>query len=122
LTADPELRFLPNGKPLARFTLACSDRFMVDGEWKDGDTSFLDCTVWDAPAEHVAESLSRGLRVLVSGRLKMREYEANDGTKRRTFEVTVTEVGPSLKFATATVKRVTRSEVITTEPRAIKIA
>jgi single-strand DNA-binding protein len=109
LTADPELRFTPSGAAVANFTVASTPRtFDKDTNgWKDGDTLFLRCAVWRDAAENVAESLQRGTRVLVSGRLKQRSYE-KDGAKHTVVEMDVDEVGPSLKYATAKVNKTQR--------------
>ena len=111
LTADPELRFTPSGAAVANFTVASTPRTFdrQSGEWKDGDALFLSCSVWRQAAENVAESLQRGMRVVVQGRLKSRTYETREGEKRTVFEIEVEEVGPSLKYATAKVTRTTRS-------------
>ena len=107
LTADPELRFTPSGAPVANFTVASTPRTFdrQTGEWKDGDAMFLNCAVWRQPAEHVAESLTKGMRVIVQGRLKSRSYDDREGNRRTVFEVDVEEVGPSLRYATAKVTR-----------------
>jgi single-strand DNA-binding protein len=107
LTADPELRFTPSGAPVANFTVASTPRTFdrASSEWKDGDAMFLNCAVWRQPAEHVAESLTKGMRVIVQGRLRSRSYETREGEKRTVFEVEVEEVGPSLRYATAKVTR-----------------
>ena len=107
LTADPELRFTPNGAAVANFTVASTPRTFdrQTNEWKDGDAMFLNCSVWRQYAENVAESLSKGTRVIVSGRLKSRSYETREGEKRTVFEVDVDEVGPALRYATAKVTR-----------------
>ncbi len=107
LTADPELRFTPSGAPVANFTVASTPRTFdrQSGEWKDGDAMFLNCAVWRQPAENVAESLSKGMRVIVQGRLRSRSYETREGEKRTVFEVDVEEIGPALKYATAKVTR-----------------
>ena len=110
LTDDPELRFTPSGAAVATFTVASSPR-MLDkqtNEWKDGDTTFLRCNVWRQAAENVAESLQRGMRVIVNGRLKQRSYETKEGEKRTVYELEVDEVGPSLRYATAKVTKVSR--------------
>jgi single-strand DNA-binding protein len=109
LTADPELRFAPNGNAVANFTVASTPRYLdkQSDTWKDGDTLFLRCNVWRQAAENCAESLQRGMRVIVQGRLKQRSYE-KDGQKRTVFEVEVDEVGPSLKNATAKVNKTQR--------------
>jgi single-strand DNA-binding protein len=109
LTADPELRFTPSGAAVANFTVASTPR-MFDrntNEWRDGDAMFLNCAVWRQAAENVAESLQKGMRVIVQGRLKSRSYETREGEKRTVFEVDVDEIGPALKYATAKVTRTT---------------
>lgn len=108
LTADPELRFTPSGDAVANFTIASTPRTFKDNEWRDGDPLFLRCSVWRQAAENVAESLVRGSRVIAQGRLKQRSYETKEGEKRTVVELDVEEVGPSLKFAQATVQRATR--------------
>jgi len=107
LTADPELRFTPSGAPVANFTVASTPRNFdrQTGEWKDGDAMFLNCAVWRQAAENVAESLTKGMRVIVQGRLRSRSYETREGEKRTVFEVEVEEIGPALKYATAKVTR-----------------
>lgn len=107
LTADPELRFTPSGAPVANFTVASTPRTFdrASSEWKDGDTMFLNCAVWRQAAENVAESLTKGMRVIVSGRLKSRSYETREGERRTVFEVDVEEVGPSLRYASAKIQR-----------------
>jgi single-strand DNA-binding protein len=111
LTADPELRFTPSGAAVANFTVASTPRTFdrQSNEWKDGEALFLNCSVWRQAAENAAESLTRGMRVIVSGRLKARSYETREGEKRTVFEIDVDEVGPSLKYATAKVQKTTRS-------------
>ena len=111
LVDDPELRFTPAGQPVARFRVASTPRFRdnATGEWKDGDSLFLTCNVWRQAAENAAESLTRGMRVIVSGRLRQRSYETKEGEKRTVYEVEVDDVGPSLRNASAKVNRVTRS-------------
>jgi single-strand DNA-binding protein len=111
LVEDPELRFTPAGQPVARFRVASTPRFRdnATGEWKDGDSLFLTCNVWRQAAENVAESLTRGMRVIVSGRLRQRSYETKEGEKRTVYEVEVDDVGPSLRNASAKVNRVARS-------------
>jgi len=108
LTADPELRFTPSGHAVAKFTVASTPRTFdrQTSEWRDGDTMFLNCEVWRQYAENVTESLQKGMRVVVTGRLKSRSYETNSGEKRTVFEVEVDEVGPSLRNATAKVTKV----------------
>ena len=110
LTGDPELRFTPSGAAVANFTVASTPRQFdrTSNEWKDGETLFMRCSVWRDAAENVAESLQRGTRVLVSGRLKSRSYETKEGEKRTVIEMDVDEVGPSLKYATAKVNRTQR--------------
>jgi len=110
LVDDPELRFTPAGQPVARFRVASTPRFRDNstGEWKDGDSLFLTCNVWRQAAENVAESLTRGMRVIVSGRLRQRSYETKEGDKRTVYEVEVDDVGPSLRNASAKVNRVAR--------------
>jgi single-strand DNA-binding protein len=111
LTDDPELRFTPSGAAVAKFRVASTPRFMdrASGEWKDGDPLFLSCTVWRQAAENVAESLQRGSRVIVSGRLRQRSYETKEGEKRTVMELEVDEIGPSLRYATAKVQKMSRS-------------
>jgi single-strand DNA-binding protein len=111
LTADPELRFTPSGAAVANFTVASTPRTFdrQSNEWKDGETMFLNCSVWRQAAENAAESLQRGMRVVVSGRMKARSFETREGEKRTVFEIDVDEVGPSLKYATAKVTKTTRS-------------
>jgi len=111
LTADPELRFTPSGAAVANFTVASTPR-MFDrqtNEWKDGEALFLRCSIWREAAENVAESLTRGSRVIVSGRLKQRSFETREGEKRTVVELEVDEIGPSLKYATAKVNKASRS-------------
>jgi single-strand DNA-binding protein len=107
LTADPELRFTPSGAAVANFTVASTPRTFdrQTNEWKDGDAMFLSCAVWRQAAENVAESLQKGMRVIVSGRLKSRSYETREGERRTVFEIDVDEIGPALKYATAKVSR-----------------
>ena len=111
LVDDPELRFTPAGQPVAKFRVASTPRFRdnATGEWKDGDSLFLTCNVWRQAAENVAESLTRGMRVIVSGRLRQRSYETKEGEKRTVYEVEVDDVGPSLRNASAKVNRAARS-------------
>ena len=111
LVDDPELRFTPSGAAVANFRIASTPRTFdrQTNEWKDGDALFLSCSVWRQAAENVAESLQRGMRVVVQGRLKSRQYETREGEKRTVFEIDVEEVGPSLKYATAKVTRAQRS-------------
>ena len=109
LTADPELRFTPNGAAVANFTVASTPRTFdrQSNEWKDGETLFLRCSIWREAAENVAESLTKGMRVVAQGRLKARSYQDRDGNNRTSWEMDVDEVGPSLRYATA---KVTRSQ------------
>jgi single-strand DNA-binding protein len=110
LVADPELRFTSTGQPVASFRIASTPRTRdaASGEWKDGDSLFLTCNVWRQAAENVAESLQRGMRVIVTGRLKQRNYETREGEKRTVYEVEVDDVGPSLRNASAKVNRASR--------------
>ena len=110
LVDDPELRFTPSGAAVANFRIASTPRTFdkQSNEWKDGDALFLSCSVWRQAAENVAESLQKGMRVVVQGRLKQRSYETREGEKRTVFEIQVDEVGPSLKYATAKVTRTQR--------------
>jgi single-strand DNA-binding protein len=111
LTNDPELRFTPSGSAVANFTIASTPRTFdrQSNEWKDGETLFLRASVWREAAENVAESLTKGMRVIVSGRLKSRSYETKEGEKRTVVELEVDEIGPSLKYANAKVNRTQRS-------------
>jgi len=111
LTDDPELRFTPSGAAVAKFRLASTPRTLdrASGEWKDGEPLFLACSVWRQVAENVAESLQRGARVIVSGRLRQRSYETREGEKRTVIELEVDEIGPSLRYATAKVQKMSRS-------------
>lgn len=110
LTADPELRFTPSGAAVANFTIASTPRIYdrTSGEWKDGDTLFMRCNLWRDAAEHVAESLTKGTRVIATGRLVQRSYETREGEKRTVVDLQVDEIGPSLRYATATVTRAQR--------------
>ncbi len=110
LTADPELRFTPSGAAVANFTVASTPRQFdrQANEWKDGETLFMRCSIWRDAAENVAESLHRGTRVIVSGRLKSRSYETKEGEKRTVVELEVDEVGPSLRYASAKVTKAER--------------
>ena len=111
LVDDPELRFTPSGAAVANFRIASTPRTFdkQTNEWRDGDALFLSCSVWRQAAENVAESLQKGMRVVVQGRLKQRSYETREGERRTVVELDVEEVGPSLKYATAKVARVQRS-------------
>jgi single-strand DNA-binding protein len=110
LTGDPELRFTPSGAAVANFTVASTPRQFdrQSNDWKDGETLFMRCSVWRDAAENVAESLQRGSRVLVTGRLKSRSYETKEGEKRTVVELEVDEVGPSLRYASAKVTKTSR--------------
>ncbi len=110
LTADPELKYLPTGVAVASFTVAVSKRVKADDGWKDGPTSFVRCTVWRQYAENVAESLAKGTKVVVIGSMGQREYETKDGEKRSVWECQVDDVGPALRNATASVRKVERSK------------
>ena len=111
LVDDPELRFTPSGAAVANFRIASTPRTFDKqaNEWKDGEALFLSCSVWRQAAENVAESLQKGMRVVVQGNLRSRQYETREGEKRTVFEIQVDEVGPSLKYATAKVTRTQRS-------------
>src|SRR6187551_232542 len=111
LVDDPELRFTPSGAAVAKFRVASTPRTFdrQTNEWKDGESLFLTCSVWRQAAENVAESLQKGMRVIVQGRLKQRSYDTKEGEKRTVFEVEVDEIGPSLRYATAKVNKVQRS-------------
>src|SRR3954447_25063050 len=112
LTADPELRFLPNCTAMVKFTIASTPRTLdrQSGEWKDGDPLFLNCTAWRDLAEHIAESLTKGTRVIVQGRLKLSRWENDEGEKRSAYGLDVDEIGPSLRFAQAKVTRMSRAK------------
>ena len=111
LVNDPELRYTPTGQAVAKFRVASTPRFRdnASGEWKDGDSLFLTCNVWRQAAENVAESLQRGMRVIVTGRLRQRSYETREGEKRTVYEVEVDDVGPSMRNASAKVTKSNRS-------------
>ncbi|MGE5830757.1 MAG: single-stranded DNA-binding protein [Micromonosporaceae bacterium] len=111
LTDDPELRFTSSGAAVAKFRVASTPRFLdkTTNEWKDGEPLFLSCTVWRQAAENAAESLQRGARVIVTGRLRQRSYETREGEKRTVIELEVDEIGPSLRYATAKVQKMSRS-------------
>jgi len=111
LVSDPELRFTPSGSAVANFTVASTPRTFDknSNEWKDGESLFLRCSVWRETAENVAESLTKGMRVILSGDLKQRSYETKEGEKRTVIELEVQEIGPSLKYANAKVNRTQRS-------------
>lgn len=110
LTSDPELRFTAGGKAVSNFTVASTPRFFKDGEWRDGEATFLRCSVWDRQAENVAESFTRGDRVIVTGNLQQRSFETKEGEKRSVMEMLVDEVGPSVKWNPAKVNRPERSK------------
>jgi single-strand DNA-binding protein len=112
VVADPEMRYTAQGQPVCTFRVAETQRVKdaATGEWKDGDSLFMTCTAWQQLAEHAAETLTRGMRVIVSGRLRQRSYETREGEKRTVYEVTVDEVGPSLRYATCKVSKVVRSK------------
>lgn len=107
IVADPELRFTPSGQPVANFRVASSSRRFdsQSGQWVDGDTMFISCNIWRQAAENVAESLTKGTRVIVNGRLRQRSFETREGEKRTVMEVDVDEIGPSLRYATAQITR-----------------
>jgi single-strand DNA-binding protein len=111
LVGDPELRYTQTGQAVASFRVASTPRYRdnATGEWKDGESLFLSCNVWRQAAENAAESLQRGMRVIVTGRLKQRSYETREGEKRTVYEIEVDEVGPSLRNASAKVTRSSRS-------------
>jgi single-strand DNA-binding protein len=111
LVDDPELRYTPTGQAVAKFRVASTPRFRdnASGEWKDGDSLFLTCNVWRQAAENVAESLQRGMRVVVTGRLRQRSYETREGEKRTVYEIEVDDVGPSMRNASAKVTKTNRS-------------
>lgn len=112
LTADPELRYTAAGVPVATFTVASNERYKDGaGQWQDGPTSFVRVNAWRDLAEHVSESLSKGDRAVVTGTLRQRDYEAQDGTKRTVWEVAASEVGAALRYATAKVSKARRDQV-----------
>lgn len=112
LTADPELQYTNNGTPVANFRVASTSRVYKDGQWVNGDEVFLSCSLWREAAENMVESLSKGMRVIVTGRLKQRSYETREGEKRTVLEVEVDDVGPSLMFARAQV-----AKTVATKPK-----
>ncbi|MFL6074334.1 MAG: single-stranded DNA-binding protein [Mycobacteriales bacterium] len=118
LTADPELRYTPSGVAVANFTVASTPRtFDRDtNQWRDGETLFMRCSLWRDYAEHAAESLTKGARVIVAGRLQQRSYTTDQGENRTVVEMTAEEVGPALRYATATVKKTARASQQTTPP------
>jgi single-strand DNA-binding protein len=109
LVDEPELRFTPAGTAVARFRVASTPRYQQNGQWKDGDTLFLTCNAWRQLAENTAESLQKGMRVIVTGRLRQRAYETTEGEKRTVYEVEADEVAASLRGATVKVTRATRA-------------
>lgn len=111
MTSDPELRYTPTGAAVASFTVAATPRMLdkTTNEWRDGDPLFLRCNIWRQAAENVGESLTRGARVIVQGRLRQRSYDTKEGEKRTVIELEVDEIGPSLRYATASVNKVARS-------------
>ena len=117
LTADPELRFTPSGAAVANFTVAATSRTLdkTTNQWRDGEALFLRCTLWRQPAENLAESLRRGDRVIVTGRLRQRSFETREGDQRTTIELDVDEIGASLKFTTLTL---TKTDRVTAQARA----
>ncbi|MFI7598422.1 single-stranded DNA-binding protein [Actinoplanes sp. NPDC049681] len=121
LTDHPELRYTPSGAAVANFRIASTPRYLdrATGQWRDGDPLFLSCNLWRDPAENAAETLSRGTRVIVTGRLRQRSYETREGEKRTVIELEVDEIGPSLRYARAKVMRMTRTtdSGATTAPR-----
>lgn len=112
LTADPDLRFISSGQAVANFTIASTPRYFDKqaGEWKDGEALFQRCQVWGQYAENVAETLGKGSRVVAQGRLRSRTYQTKDGENRTSVELVVDEIGPSLRYATATVNKAQRSQ------------
>ncbi|GAB3289111.1 single-stranded DNA-binding protein [Parasphingorhabdus pacifica] len=112
LTADPELRFTPSGAAVANLTVANNPRYYdrQTGEWKDGDATFLRCNIWRQLAENVSETLTRGMRVIVQGRLRQRSFETKEGEPRTVMELEVDAIGPDLRYATAKVNKVSRSQ------------
>jgi len=109
LTADPEIRYTQGGQAVTNLTIASTPRVMKDGKWEDGDALFLRCSVWRTMAENVAESLTRGTRVIAQGKLKQRSFETKDGEKRTVVEMDIESIGPDLRYATAKVNRPDRS-------------
>jgi single-strand DNA-binding protein len=118
LTADPELKFTQSGQAVANFTVASTPRTFdkASGEWKDGDPLFLRCNIWRQPAENVTETLTKGTRVIVTGRLRQRSFETKEGEKRTVFELEVDEIGPSLRYASAKINKTERSGTTRSEP------
>ncbi len=122
LVADPELRFTAQGKAVANFRVATSERKKQGNDWVDGDECFIECTVWDKAAENVTESLTKGQKVIVTGRLKQRSYDTNAGERRTVYELKVDSVGPSLRNATAAVSRVERTQGNSRDPWAGEVS
>lgn len=120
LTASPELRFTPAGVAVTNFTLAFNERFVKDGEWQDGNTTFLRCVAWRDMAQNIAESLEKGARVLVSGDLRPNDYEDEDGNMRYGFELLIVEIGPALKFATVKMGEGIRVDVEPDKPARVR--
>ncbi|WIV52863.1 single-stranded DNA-binding protein [Amycolatopsis nalaikhensis] len=118
LTADPELRYTQTGAAVANFTVASTPRTLnrATGEWEDGEALFMRCTIWKQAAENVAESLTRGARVVVQGRLQQRSFQTKEGEKRTVIELTVDEIGPSLRYATATITKNGKTAPTTVNP------
>lgn len=118
LTADPELKFTQSGQAVANFTVASTPRTFdkASSEWKDGDPLFLRCNIWRQPAENVTETLTKGTRVIVTGRLRQRSFETKEGEKRTVFELEVDEIGPSLRYASAKINKTERSGTARSEP------
>jgi len=119
LTEDPELRYTPSGAAVAKFRVASTPRSFdkQSGEWRDGEAMFLACNAWRSLAENTAETLSKGSRVVIQGRLRQRSYETREGEKRTIFELEVDEIGPSLRYATAKIHKVSRSNETSSNTR-----
>jgi single-strand DNA-binding protein len=122
LTADPELKFTQSGQAVANFTVASTPRTFdkASGEWKDGEALFLRCNIWRQPAENVTETLTKGTRVIATGRLRQRSFNTKEGEKRTVFELEVDEIGPSLRYASAKINKAERSGTTQSEPRQAK--
>ena len=117
LTADPELRYISTGTPVANFTIASTPRIKKNDQWVDGEAMFVRCTVWREYAENVADTLTKGMRVVATGRLSVETYQANTGEERTSLKLDVDEVGPSLRFATATITRKQANQQPATQPQ-----
>lgn len=119
LVDDPQFRFTAAGHAVVRFRVASTPRYQdrQTGEWKDGDSLFLTCTAWRELGEHIAESLQRGMRIIVQGRLRQRTFETDTGDKRTVYELAADEIGPSLRFATASVTKVKASQSVDVPPQ-----